>query len=95
MFMRFDPAWRVRVNGTAKVVFPEDDADLVASFHGAEAVVVVSTAQVFPNCGRYVHRSSVDISTYAPAVGHQPPEPEWKQIDAIRPYLPDHREPTP
>ena len=90
LFVRFDPPWRMRVNGTATVVFPEDDAALVASFHGALAVVVVRTAQVFPNCGRYVHRSSADISTYAPAVGHEPPEPEWKQLDAIRPYLPEN-----
>ena len=89
LFVRFDPPWRLRVNGTATVVFPDDDAALVASFHGAIAVVVVRTAQVFPNCGRYVHRSSADISTYAPALGHEPPEPEWKQIEAIRPYLPE------
>ena len=88
LFVRFDPPGRMRVNGTATVVFPDDDAALVASFHGAIAVVVVRTAQVFPNCGRYVHRSSADISTYAPAPGHEPPEPEWKQIEAIRPYLP-------
>ena len=89
LFVRFDPPWRIRVNGEATVQFPDDDPVLVASFHGAVAVVVIRTTQVFPNCGRYVHRSSADISTYAPALGHEPPEAEWKQMDMIRPYLPE------
>jgi hypothetical protein len=29
-----------------------------------------------------------EISVYAPATGHEPPVPAWKEMDAFRDYLP-------
>lgn len=88
LFIDFAKPWRVRVNGSAVVVLPSTNPELVSSFVGANAVIVVTVRDVFPNCGRYVHEQSGDISTYAPAEGHQPPEPEWKKIPIFADVLP-------
>lgn len=76
--------WRMRVHGTARV---ELTGELVDSYPGAEAVVVVTPTRIFPNCGRYIHVGG-EISDYVPSATHAPPEPEWKSHDAIRGYLP-------
>ena len=53
LFIDFaDPA-RVRVSGRATVT---DEADLVATYPGAQFVVRVAVDEVFPNCPRYIHR---------------------------------------
>lgn len=88
LFVDFDTPSRLRINGHATVVYPADDQALVASFAGADAVVVVVAKQIFPNCPRYVHRSSAELSDYAPGVDHVPPVPEWKTREIFQPYLP-------
>jgi uncharacterized protein len=90
LFMDAPRARRLRVNGTARVVLPEDDAALLAAFPGAIAVVHVTAVQLFPNCNRYIHDAvSGTVSPYAPAPGHRPPDAEWKRMDLFADALPD------
>jgi predicted pyridoxine 5'-phosphate oxidase superfamily flavin-nucleotide-binding protein len=76
--------WRVRVHGRATVATDEAST---AGFHGAEAVLVVRVARVFPNCGRYIHRGG-ELSPFVPREGHEPPVPEWKQLPFLNEVLP-------
>ncbi len=86
LFIDFEHASRMRINGTATVLF---DGDLLSNFDGAQAVVRVDIQRIFPNCPRYVHRMQLlDYSIYAPAPGHVPPEPDWKQSADFRDALP-------
>jgi len=86
LFIDFETPKRLRVNGTARI---SDDDPLLGSFEGAQLLVHVQAAHVFPNCPRYIHRLAfAEMSPYAPAAGHEPPEPAWKQMDAFRDYLP-------
>lgn len=84
LFIDTERPWRMRVHGTARVSI--DPSDL-ARHHGAQAVIIVSIGRVFPNCGRYIHQDG-EISTYVPAPGHEPPIPEWKRMELLRPALP-------
>jgi len=86
LFIDFETPRRLRVNGTARI----DAADpLRGSFEGAQLLVRVHASHVFPNCPRYIHRMALqEVSAYAPAAGHEPPVPAWKQMDAFRDYLP-------
>jgi hypothetical protein len=76
--------------GFVRVVATIDAADpLRPAFEGAQLVVRVRAEHIFPNCPRYIHRMQVEeLSPYAPAPGHVPPVPAWKQMDAFRDYLP-------
>jgi predicted pyridoxine 5'-phosphate oxidase superfamily flavin-nucleotide-binding protein len=86
LFIDFERPNRMRVNGTASL---HDDADLVATFEGAQLVVKVRARHIFPNCPRYIHRMTlVERSVYAPRAGHVPPTPEWKKMEVFRDYLP-------
>ena len=86
LFIDFEAPRRLRVNGTASI---HEDDPLLGSFEGAQLLVRVQAAHVFPNCPRYIHRLALtEISAYAPAPGHEPPVPAWKQMDAFRDYLP-------
>ena len=86
LFVDFEKPRRLRVNGTA-TIGPEDP--LAASFEGAQLVVRVRARHIFPNCPRYIHRMTLEeTSVYAPAPGHEPPVPAWKQMDAFRDHLP-------
>jgi predicted pyridoxine 5'-phosphate oxidase superfamily flavin-nucleotide-binding protein len=86
LFICFERRRRVRVNGTASI----DPADaLLAAYPGAQLVVRVRAREVFPNCGRYIHRMALmDRSQYLPRPGVEPPVPDWKRWDWIRPILP-------
>lgn len=86
LFVDFARPNRLRVQGTASIA---DDDPLLDTWDGALAVVRVAVTYAFPNCPRYIHRMELkEISVYAPAPGHQPPEPEWKQMEIFRDYLP-------
>jgi predicted pyridoxine 5'-phosphate oxidase superfamily flavin-nucleotide-binding protein len=90
LFIDFERPSRLRVNGTASL---SDDADLVALFEGAQAVVRVEIERLFPNCPRYVHRMElVEPSVYSPKPGHVPPEPEWKRMALFRDVVPRGQE---
>jgi uncharacterized protein len=86
LFMDFEKPKRLRVNGVASIDFADP---LLSGFEGAQLVVRVRAQHVFPNCPRYIHRMSLEeISAYAPAAGHEPPVPAWKEMEAFRDYLP-------
>jgi predicted pyridoxine 5'-phosphate oxidase superfamily flavin-nucleotide-binding protein len=78
---------RLRVNGEAGI----DPADpLAATYPGAQFVVRVQVAQVFPNCPRYIHRMAlVERSRFVPpADGSPAPVPAWKRADWACDVLP-------
>ena len=86
LFVDFAKPRRLRVNGVASIDFADP---LLAGFDGAQLVVRVRAEHIFPNCPRYIHRMVMEeISVYAPAAGHEPPVPAWKEMDAFRDYLP-------
>ncbi len=86
LFVDFAQPNRLRVQGTATVA---DEDPLLGTWEGAQLVVRVEVERAFPNCPRYIHRMAIaEVSEYAPAPGHEPPEPEWKRMDVFRDYLP-------
>ena len=91
LFVRFDgKSLRMRAGGLATV---HDDAATLARHHGARRVVHVACDEIFPNCPRYVPDLAKDPasdgrSIYTPRPGYEPPAPEWKSRDYIRPHLP-------
>ena len=59
-----------------------DDDPLLASFPGAQFIVRVRAARIFPNCPRYIHRMTVaETSPYVPRADYTPPIPKWKRFD--------------
>ena len=84
LFVDHDRPWRMRVHGTGTVL---TDPVATAAFNEAEAVLVITVARVFPNCGRYIHQQS-EISPYVPQKGRPTPIPEWKRLPALRDVLP-------
>ncbi|MEZ5236237.1 MAG: pyridoxamine 5'-phosphate oxidase family protein [Acidimicrobiales bacterium] len=63
LFVDRQRPWRMRVQGTGEILL---DAGSTAAFTGAEAVLAVKVARVFPNCGRYIHQGE-ETSPYGPA----------------------------
>lgn len=86
LFVDQSRPWRVRLHGTGAVL---TDPAAVSAFHGAEAVLQVRVARVFPNCGRYIHRDD-EVSPFVPQPGHDTPVPDWKRIPILREVLPEH-----
>ena len=84
LFVDLERPWRMRVHGTARISIETCD---VERHHGAQAVIIVTVGRVFPNCGRYIHQDN-EISTFVPAQGHEPPIPDWKRMELLRPALP-------
>ncbi|MGE0417827.1 MAG: pyridoxamine 5'-phosphate oxidase family protein [Acetobacteraceae bacterium] len=80
---------RMRINGTATV---HDDHPLMASTVGAQLIVIVKARAIFPNCPRYIPELTMTApSVHAPAPGHVPPEPAWKQFDLFADVVPPRR----
>ena len=75
----------MRVHGRGRVSIEPAD---VERYVGAHAVLVVDVGRVFPNCGRYIHTGGT-ISKFVPRADHQPPIPDWKRLDVLRPFLPE------
>ena len=89
LFIAMDQPKRLRVNGIAEVV--EDDP-LLAEFPGAQLLVRVRPANIFPNCPRYIPRMRVEeASVYIPQADAPPTEPAWKGFDAFRDVVPKRR----
>ena len=85
LFIDFERPNRLRVNGSARVV--ESDA-LLASYPGAQFMVRVYAARIFPNCPRYIHRMTIaEPSPYVPRADYTPPIPKWKRFDAFADVL--------
>jgi uncharacterized protein len=88
LFIDFEQPNRVRVNGVA-TVDPQDP--LGAEMTGATLVVRVRTAQVFPNCSRYIHKMRLfERSKFVPKQDIAPPIPDWKRMTWAQEYLPEH-----
>ena len=92
LFVDFAEPDRMRVNGTATI---EANDPLLPEFVGAVFLVRVTAAMVFPNCARYVHRMNlIEHSVFAPAAGHIPPVPGWKNDERFRDALPARDRPS-
>jgi hypothetical protein len=86
LFIDFESPSRLRVNGHATLL---DDPQALARHHGAQLVVRVRAARIFPNCPRYIHRSgSAELSPDAPRPGHEPPVAAWKSMPIVADVLP-------
>ena len=86
LFIDFESPRRLRVQGRASL---HDDERLLASFDGAQRVVVGQAEAIFPNCPRYIHPMQRDkLSEHAPRPGHVPPDATWKGFDLFRDVLP-------
>ena len=86
LFIDFERPNRLRVNGSARVA--ENDP-LLAGFPGAQFVVRVQAARIFPNCPRYIHRMTLaETSPYVPRADYTPPIPKWKRFDDFADVLP-------
>lgn len=86
LFIDFERPNRLRVLGRASIA---DNDPLLSSFDGAQLIVRVSTARIFPNCPRYIHRLQfVEASPYVPNPGYTPPVPKWKRFEMFRDVLP-------
>src|SRR5438876_9689195 len=88
LFIDFEHPNRVRLNGVATV---DPDDPLLAEMTGATLVVRVRTAQVFPNCSRYIHKLQlVERSKFVPRRDVEAPIPDWKRMTWAQDYLPEH-----
>jgi len=80
---------RLRVNGTAQVV--EDDPAM-AAIPGAQLLVKVTPADIFPNCPRYVPNLQMAApSIYLPDAEKAPVEPAWKSFELFEGVVPPRR----
>ncbi len=87
LFIDFERPKRLRVNGSATI---SDSAPLLEEFVGAQLLVTVQVAHVFPNCPRYIHRwQLVEQSEFVPHPDRAPPVPEWKIQPDIIDALPE------
>ncbi|WP_442975107.1 pyridoxamine 5'-phosphate oxidase family protein, partial [Salmonella enterica] len=53
LFLDFEQAHRIRVNGTAEL---RSDDPLLATCPGAVFIIRVTATHIFPNCPRYIHQ---------------------------------------
>ena len=87
LFIDFERANRMRLNGTATIT--EGDP-LLNDFKGAQFVVRVRVRELFPNCPRYIHRRTlVARSEFVPRDGCETPVPDWKRSSLARDVLPE------
>ena len=77
---------RLRLNGVASV---DEHDPLLDTWPGAQFVIRVRAAQVFPNCPRYIHRMAlVERSRYVPREESEVPVPDWKRTPWASDVLP-------
>jgi predicted pyridoxine 5'-phosphate oxidase superfamily flavin-nucleotide-binding protein len=77
LFINWEDPHRLRLNGEA-TIDPEDP--LVKEYPEAQFIVRVHVREVFPNCGRYIHRMKlVERSKFVPHAKAQTPVPDWKR----------------
>ena len=90
LFMRIgDKPGRLRINGRAAVSL---DDERLAAFAGAQALILVTPTDIFPNCPRYIPKLEMtEPSIYSPAPEVEPPEPAWKSFDMFKDVVPPRR----
>lgn len=77
---------RLRVNGTAEIVF---DDPLLAGMPGGQMLVKVTPTAIFPNCPRYIPQAeAMAPSIYIPHAGEAPVEPKWKTFQDFADVVP-------
>jgi len=77
---------RLRVNGRATLL---DDPQALSRHLGAQLVVRVRAERIFPNCPRYIHRTTDgEVSADVPRPGHEPPAAAWKSMPIVADVLP-------
>ncbi|HEU4578542.1 MAG TPA: pyridoxamine 5'-phosphate oxidase family protein [Polyangiaceae bacterium] len=88
LFIDFERASRMRLNGTASI----DDADpLLPEYPEAQFIVRVRVREVFPNCPRYIHKlQQVERSAFVPRAGCETPIPAWKRSEWASDAIPGH-----
>jgi predicted pyridoxine 5'-phosphate oxidase superfamily flavin-nucleotide-binding protein len=85
LFIDFIGQSRLRVTGDASIDFGDP---LLAEYPEADVVVRVGVRDVFPNCGRYIHKMQlVERSRFVPREGVDTPTPKWKH-DLAKDVLP-------
>jgi len=88
LFIDFVNAWRMRVDGEARVSL---DDPLLGNWPEAQFVVRVTPRAIYPNCPRYIHKMQpVEQSAYVSREGCRTPVPDWKRSDWARDVLPEH-----
>jgi predicted pyridoxine 5'-phosphate oxidase superfamily flavin-nucleotide-binding protein len=86
-----DKPKRLRVNGAARIV---RDDPLSKEIAGAQLIVRVAVAAIFPNCPRYIPALTLsEPSVYTPQGNAAPVEPAWKSFDMFKDVVPP-RAPT-
>ena len=90
LFMRIgQKPGRLRVNGRAEISM---DDPLIEQIPGAQMLIKVTPADIFPNCPRYIpHLELMEPSIYAPVAGANPVEPAWKSSEALMDVVPPRR----
>lgn len=89
LFLDFEKPRRLRVQGKACVL---RDDPLMQEFSGAQLIVRVTAAAIFPNCPRYIPKFQLaEQSMYVPLPGATPPEPAWKGFDEFKDVVPPRR----
>ena len=80
---------RLRVNGAAEIAF---DDPAMEGLPGAQMLVSVTPAEIFPNCPRYIPRLQlIEPSVYAPRAESEPVEPAWKGFADFKDVVPPRR----
>lgn len=80
LFISFESARRLRVQGAARIV-PNEGPDRSP---GAIHLVRIVASQIFVNCGRYIHKlERQQLSGHVPDELGRQPFPAWKRIDVI------------
>ena len=80
LFISFESARRLRIQGVAKVT-PNEGSWRVP---GAVHLVQITVSQAFVNCGRYIHNYVPEsLSAHVPDATGKQPFPAWKRIDVI------------
>lgn len=87
LFIDFESPRRLRVQGSAQIV---SSPEALADYPGAQHLVRVTVAQLFVNCGRYIHKvANRTLSPHLPDQDGRQPFPAWKRIDVLADSLPD------
>ena len=80
---------RLRVNGRAEIV---RDDPAMAAVPGAQLLIKVTPAAIFPNCPRYIPNLQLaQASPYLPKAGVPPIEPKWKSFEIFAGVVPPRR----
>ena len=86
LFIDFATPNRLRIQGNATI----EDVPPGGAFPGAQFLIRVRPAQVFPNCGRYIHPAQTrSQARHVPSPDGSQPVPAWKRIDIVHEALPD------